>query len=115
MQVRRLQATSQSSLCQEPWAQLPSHSRGKRAGRKVLIRTDSAGCTHKVLAWMSGQRLSYSVGFPLPHNTSDLLELIPAEVWTPAYDAHDEIRDGAWVAELTGLLDMSRWPEGMRV
>jgi hypothetical protein len=64
---------------------------------------------------MSGQRLSYSVGFPLPHNTSDLLELIPADVWTPAYDAHDQIRDGAWVAELTGLLDMSKWPEGMRV
>ena len=78
----------------------------------MLIRTDSAGCTHKVLTWMSGQRLSYSVGFPLPHNASDLLELIPADVWTPAYDAHDEIRDGAWVAELTGLLDMSKWPAG---
>ena len=89
-------------------AQLPSHRRGNRAGRKVLIRTDSAGCTHKVLAWMSGQRLSYSVGFPLPHNTSDLLDLIPAAMWTPAYDAHEQIRDGAWVAELTGLLDMSR-------
>ena len=95
--------------------QLPSHRRGTRAGRKVLIRTDGAGCTHKVLAWMSGQRLSYSVGFPLPHNTSDLLELIPADVWTPAYDAHDQIRDGAWVAELTELLDMTGWPAGMRV
>jgi hypothetical protein len=72
-------------------------------------------CTHKVLTWMTGQRLSYSVGFPLPHNAAQLLELIPAGVWTPAYDAHDEIRDGAWVAELTGLLDMSRWPPGMRV
>ncbi len=96
-------------------AQLPSHRRGRRAGRAVLIRTDGAGCTHKVLAWMSGQRLSYSVGFPLPHNTSDLLELIPADVWTPAYDAHDQIRDGAWVTELTDLLDMSGWPDGMRV
>jgi len=36
-------------------------------------------------------------------------------VWTPAYDAHDEIRDGAWVAELTGQLDLTRWPAGMRV
>jgi hypothetical protein len=26
-----------------------------------------------------------------------------------------EIRDGAWVAELTGLLDLSDWPQGMRV
>ena len=54
-------------------AQLPSHRRGRRAGRKILIRTDGAGCTHKVAAWMTGQRLSYSVGFPLPHNTADLL------------------------------------------
>ena len=43
------------------------------------------------------------------------MELIPKEVWTPAYDGHDEIRDGAWVAELTGLLDLTRWPAGMRV
>jgi Transposase DDE domain group 1 len=108
-------ATDHIAVIKAAPAQLPSHSRGKRAGRKVLIRTDSAGCTHKVLTWMSGQRLSYFVGFPLPHNTSDLLDLIPADVWTPAYDAHDEIRDGAWVAELTSLLDMSGWPSGMRV
>jgi hypothetical protein len=108
-------ATDHIAVIKAALAQLPSHRPGRRAGRKVLIRTDSAGCTHKVLAWMSGQRLSYSVGFPLPHNTSDLVDLIPAGVWTPAYDAHDEIRDGAWVVELTALLDMSRWPAGMRV
>jgi len=108
-------ATDHIAVIKAALAQLPSHSRGKRAGRKILIRTDSAGCTHKVLTWMTGQRLSYSVGFPLPHNTSELLDLIPAGMWTPAYDAADEIRDGAWVAELTGLLDMSRWPPGMRV
>jgi hypothetical protein len=108
-------ATDHIAVIKDALAQLPGHRLGRRTGRKVLIRTDSAGCTHKVLTWMAGQRLSYSVGFPLPHNTSSLLELIPAGMWTAAYDAHDEIRDGAWVAELTGLLDMSRWPEGMRV
>lgn len=35
--------------------------------------------------------------------------------WTPAYDTEDGIRDGAWVAELTGLLDLTGWPAGMRV
>ena len=29
--------------------------------------------------------------------------------------AKREVRDGAWVAELTGLLDLSGWPKGMRV
>jgi hypothetical protein len=45
----------------------------------------------------------------------ELLAKIPEQVWTPALDAHDQVRDGAWVAELTGLLDLSGWPKGMRV
>ncbi len=32
-----------------------------------------------------------------------------------AYDAEQSPRDGAWVVELTGLLDLSGWPAGMRV
>lgn len=96
-------------------AQLRGHRSGTRPGRKVLIRTDGAGCSHAVLDWMTSQRLSYSVGFTLPEHTPDLLALIDDKVWTPAYDAHDEVRDGAWVAELTDLLDLSSWPAGMRV
>ena len=26
-----------------------------------------------------------------------------------------QVRDGAWVAEITGMLDLQDWPEGMRV
>jgi hypothetical protein len=33
-------------------------------------------------------------------------------VWTPAYDADGRVRDGAWVAELTGMLDLTNWPRG---
>jgi Transposase DDE domain group 1 len=36
-------------------------------------------------------------------------------VWQPAYDADGQVRDGAWVAEITGLLNLSSWPPGMRV
>src|SRR4051812_42571678 len=65
--------------------------------------------------WLAGQRLSYSIGFGLPDNTADLLAQIPQHVWTPAYDAHDQICEGAWVADLTGLLDRTGWPKGIRV
>jgi hypothetical protein len=41
--------------------------------------------------------------------------MIPAGAWTPAYDADGEVRDGAWVADITGLLDLDGWPAGMRV
>lgn len=95
--------------------QLPGHRPGTRPGRKVLVRIDGAGSTHALLSWLHGQRLSYSVGCGLPDHTPELVAKIPKEVWTPAYDAHDKVRDGAWVAELTDLLGLSGWPPGMRV
>ena len=108
-------AADHIAIAKDALAQLPGHRPGSRPGRKVLIRTDGAGASHAFLDRLAGQRLSYSVGFGLPANTAELLTLIPADVWTPAYDAHDQIRDGAWVAELTGLLDLTGWPPGMRV
>ena len=38
-----------------------------------------------------------------------------ASAWQPAYDADGKVRAGAWVAEVTGLLNLSGWPKGMRV
>ena len=96
-------------------AQLPSTIAGRRPGRTVLIRTDGAGGTHDFVTWLTGQRLQYSVGFSLTDTAVAKLDLIPQSAWTPAYDAEQKPRDGAWVTELTGLLDLSGWPDGMRV
>jgi hypothetical protein len=99
-------------------AQLPGHRPGTRPGRKVLVRADGAGGTHGFLAWLTGQRLSYSVGFNLPDDIAERLSLIPEHVWAPAIDADSEVRDGAWVVEVTGVLDpkiLATWPQGMRV
>ena len=96
-------------------AQLPGHRTGRRPGRRVLIRTDGAGSSHAFLDWLTGQRLSYSVGFGLPANTPQLLALMDESVWTPAYNSDVAVRDGAWVAELTGMLNLAGWPAGMRV
>ncbi|HKT56500.1 MAG TPA: IS1380 family transposase [Microbacterium sp.] len=94
-------------------AQLPG---GKsRPGKSVLIRADSAGGTHEFLDWLTGRRLSYSVGFTLPHETPDLYRLIPEDFWEPALDSDGQARDGAAVAEFTGILNLENWPTGMRV
>jgi len=108
-------ATDHITITRQALAQLPGHRPGTRPGRKVLIRTDGAGATHAFLNWLVGQRLSYSVGFMLPAGAERAIARIPAPAWTPAYDANGQIRDGAFVAELTGLLDLASWPAGMRV
>lgn len=103
-------------VIREALRQLPFRT-GWRVGRKVLVRIDGAGATHDVVDYLHARRMSYSVGFTLPENTPDLLKLIPESAWTPAYDADGKVRPGAWVAELTGLLDLAKnkWPKGMRV
>jgi hypothetical protein len=108
-------AADHITVIRDALKQLPGHRSGTRPGRRVLIRTDAAGCTHDVLDWLAGQRLSYSVGFTLPDGAEKLIAKLPASVWTPAYHGDGQVRDGAWVAELTGLLDLSTWPKGLRV
>jgi hypothetical protein len=96
-------------------AQLPG---GHRRGKKVLVRIDGAGGTHELLAWLTRRRLSYSVGFSLPGDLASIqktLAAIPETAWEPAYDADGQPRGGAFVAEMTGLVDLSRWPPGMRL
>ena len=93
-------------------AQLPTGLR-----RRVLIRADSGGGTHEFLAWLTrpGRRLHYSVGFPVTDEAQAAILAIPKTAWTPAYDSERQVRPGAWVAELTGMLDLAGWPDGMRV
>lgn len=101
-------------VLREALRQLPFHT-GGRVGRKVLVRIDGAGATHDVVDYLVARGLSYSIGFTLPSDTAELLKLIPDAAWTEAYDSNGRVRDGAWVAELTGLLDLTGWPKGMRV
>ncbi|MFH5211389.1 IS1380 family transposase [Antrihabitans sp. NCIMB 15449] len=107
-------AADQRTVVADALVQLPSQP-GYRVGRTVLIRTDTAGGTHEFVDYLHKRRMSYSVGFYLSHPAVAAIDLIPAAAWTPAYNSDSEIRDGAWVAEATGLLDLTGWPPGMRV
>jgi hypothetical protein len=98
-------------------AQIPASHR-----RHLLVRADGAGATHELLDWLTGPaqvrapRLEYSVGFPTKNTAlSSAITTIPEPVWTPAITTDGEIREGAEVAEVTELLDLRRWPAGMRV
>ncbi|MFT4044624.1 MAG: IS1380 family transposase [Gordonia sp. (in: high G+C Gram-positive bacteria)] len=81
----------------------------------VLIRTDSGGGTHEFVNFLTDRGLGYSVGFGLTQTAAQAIDRLRPEVWTPAYDPDGTEREGAWVAELTGMLDLSSWPVRMRV
>jgi hypothetical protein len=94
-------------------AQLPKRY---RRGRQTLIRTDSAGGTHDFVSWLArrGRWLSYSVGMTVTEAIHEHVLKVPASAWTAAVETNGEVRDGAWVAELTGSL-LDGWPKGMRL
>jgi hypothetical protein len=82
-----------------------------------VIRTDSGGGTHDFLTWLAApaRRLHYSVGMTITEEMAEAILAWPERVWEPAYDNAGQPRPGAWVVELTGLLNLASWPEGMRV
>ena len=84
-------------------AQLPRHLR-----RRALVRTDSGGGTHGFLQWLTSKsRLHYSVGMTLTEDMQAAVLKVLAAAWQPAYDGNGQARDGACVADITGLLDLS--------
>jgi Transposase DDE domain group 1 len=107
-------AADHKAVLADALAQLPLHG-GYRVGKKVLVRADTAGGTHEFVEHLHARRLSYSVGFFVSDAAAAALDLLPETAWTPAYDADGGVRDGAWVAAATGVLDLSGWPPGMRV
>ena len=98
-------------------AQLPARARprpGDPDSPRVLARSDSAGATHLFAAACRSQGVRFSFGFPVDERIQRVVDLIPEQCWHPAIEA-DGLRDGAWVAEATGMIDLSSWPEGSRL
>jgi hypothetical protein len=98
-------------------AQVPDHM---RHGVPILVRTDTAGCTKAFLAHIRSLRdtgcdVRFSVGAPIDETVREAIVKLPGSVWYPAIDADGQVRDGAWVADLTGLLPADdRFPAGTR-
>jgi hypothetical protein len=89
-----------------------------RHGTDILIRCDSAGATKGFLAHVRGLRQQgvrsrFSIGVaitePIRHAVVDCVD------WLPALNPDGSIRDGAQIAEITHLVDMSGYPDGTRL
>src|SRR5204862_931704 len=95
-------------------AQVPD---AHRHGTPILIRSDSAGCTQGFLTHIRSLReygidTRFSVGVAI---TEPIREAIrAARDWIPALDSDGELRDGAEICEITGLVPANGYPEGTR-
>ena len=102
-------------------AQIPD---AHRHGTDILIRTDTAGCTKAFLAHIRALRDSaavnceFSVGWAVTDRERAAIAAVPRQVWADAIDADGGHRDGAGLAEITGLLPaavLAGYPSGTRV
>src|SRR5439155_21644629 len=53
----------------------------------------------------------YAMHGPVP----EAILALPEQAWEPAINADGKAREGAWVTELTGQVNLEGWPEGTRL
>ncbi len=95
---------------------LPERARpGQEGGPRLLARADSAGATHAFAAACRQRGVGFSFGFPVDEDVRSAISLVPEDIWEPAVQDDGEQRQGAFLAELTRMLDLSAWPAGSRV
>ena len=82
---------------------------------EVVARADSAALTHGFVDACRGAHVRFSIGHDLTEPIRNACLAIPPRRWQAAItaDGSDE-REGADVAEITDLVDLSRWPTGTR-
>jgi len=81
-------------------------------GQRLLARSDSAGATHAFAEACLERGVGFSFGFPVDARIQRIVDVIPEECWQPAIQTDGEFREGAWVAEATGMIDLGSWPPG---
>ena len=103
-------------------AGLPEQARprpGDPDGPRLLARSDSAGATHAFAEACVERGVGFSFGFPVDERVQRIVDVIPDTCWHPALQTDrgdgNDLREGAWVAEATGMIDLTGWPEGSRL
>ncbi|MFF3468079.1 IS1380 family transposase [Streptomyces sp. NPDC002619] len=110
-------AADHITVLDQALAQIPD---AHRHGTDLLIRTDSAGSAKAFPAHIRalqkrGIRTFFSVGYAITEPVRRAVRAMPDRLWHPALDQDGTLRDGAEVAELTGLVDLDGHPAGTRI
>ncbi len=82
---------------------------------EILARSDSAGASHDFAGACRETRIHFSLGYAINCSVREQILALDEAAWTAAVNQDRQPREGAWVTELTGLLDLSSWPSGTRL
>jgi hypothetical protein len=82
---------------------------------EILARSDSAGASHDFASGCRETRIHFSLGYPINNTVREQILALSEAAWAPAVNQDGQPREGAWVSELTGQVDLSSWPEGTRL
>jgi Transposase DDE domain group 1 len=82
---------------------------------EILARSDSAGASHDLADACRECDIRFSFGYPLTEPVREVLLGLPESAWYPAAGQDSQPRDGAWVTELTGKVNLPDWPKGTRL
>lgn len=105
-------ATDHIALLDAALAQLPVDPHAT----EVIVRADSAGCSHKFLAHCTTRGVRFCVGHPLTAELATVILDHPRLRWIPALTADGTAeRAVGEVAELTRWVDLTGWPPGTRL
>jgi hypothetical protein len=97
---------------------MPEHARprpGEQGSPSYVVRSDSAGATHRFANACRQAGVGFSFGFPVTAETREAIVSLHPSAWRPAGEEDGSRRPGAFVAEVTKLIDLRAWPESSRV
>ncbi len=82
---------------------------------EILARADVGGATHAFTHDCREAGVGFSVGYELTPSLREAIGELPESAWQAAICSGGELREGAWVAELTEQVDLAAWPERTRL
>ncbi|WP_334145196.1 transposase, partial [Corynebacterium nuruki] len=117
------------TLLRRAYRALPGSQRGGNIGHKILVRTDGAGGTRNVAAYLHSRGFAYSLGIRVTDKIGALVSTMSDEikqgVLRPGANGGVTDADTAYVADITGLLstgkageygiNLDSFPTGTRV
>jgi hypothetical protein len=82
---------------------------------EILARADAGGASHWLAEECRDRNITYSLGFFIAGRVRDARLHTQEEHWAPAVEPGGRRRRGAYVTEVTALVDLAAWPDGTRL